>query len=580
MTALFAVAVVALRDRALITDAPAVSPHTLDHLPGRAIRGMLASVCTPTELDLLIAEESVLCGPGLPAVPTPEPDFSLRGHQLAYPAARTIVSVDQGRGSYDLDDARTVQTHDPATKIGPVAGLIVEDVEARQVALPTSTHQRLQRRKGNAPGGPFTETVLEPGTVFEIRFRLADHVSDPEKVLDTLESVLTRPGLQIGSSAHAAYGGDLTLVSFTYAENEPWSDAPTDTAADEPVHLALVTPALVRNTHTGEHDPAALPAAVTANLSRIFGNALGRPVSVTIATGLPPSIGSTRIGGFDRGYRGLRPESWAAAAGSVVTVVVDAPVSADLWDRALSDRIGERIADGFGLLRRTPETLWWNEVGAELHRQPSIDGTPAAVRLRDGTASPTVDHDDADVQVLRTALFRNAAPRAVADLAIWLARHATSIPSNSTLARVNTLLSAPSQNPDAASADLAAVQHWVASYESEGTPDDRPVAVALSHCRIRWDDNTSWTLFDLVSELSEQSYDTSSSILHQTADPRTDRHAGLALAAALSEHSLITSSTADRLRDTEAWIKEHNIELRHAVLVNLLHALRNGKAQS
>ncbi|GAA3130920.1 hypothetical protein GCM10020255_004660 [Rhodococcus baikonurensis] len=60
MTALFAVAVVALRDRALITDAPAVSPHTLDHLPGRAIRGMLASVCTPTELDLLIAEESVL----------------------------------------------------------------------------------------------------------------------------------------------------------------------------------------------------------------------------------------------------------------------------------------------------------------------------------------------------------------------------------------------------------------------------------------------------------------------------------------------------------------------------------------
>ncbi|GAA3130911.1 hypothetical protein GCM10020255_004650 [Rhodococcus baikonurensis] len=240
-------------------------------------------------------------------MPTPEPDFSLRGHQLAYPAARTIVSVDQGRGSYDLDDARTVQTRDPATKIGPVAGLIVEDVEARQVALPTSTHQRLQRRKGNAPGGPFTETVLEPGTVFEIRFRLADHVSDPEKVLDTLESVLTRPGLQIGSSAHAAYGGDLTLVSFTYAENEPWSDAPTDTAADEPVHLALVTPALVRNTHTGEHDPAALPAAVTANLSRIFGNALGRPVSVTIATGLPPSIGSTRIGGFDRGYRGFDP---------------------------------------------------------------------------------------------------------------------------------------------------------------------------------------------------------------------------------------------------------------------------------
>lgn len=581
MTALFAVVVVALRDRALITDAPAVSPHTLDHLPGRAIRGMLASVCSPSELDLLIAKESVLCGPGLPAVRPSEPNASPDEYRLAYPAARTIVSVDEGKGYYDLGDARTVRNHDPATKIGPVTGLIAEDIEARQVAPPTSTHQRLQRRTPGAQGGPFTETVLEPGTVFEIRFRIADHAADPEKVLDTLESVLSRPSLRIGSSANAAYGGDLALVSFTYADNEPWPDAPPDTAADEPVHLALVTPALVRNTHSGEHDPAALPPAVIAGLTRTFGTALGRPVAVAITDGLPPSIAATRIGGFDRGYRGLRPESWAAAAGSVVTVTADTPIAAELWDRALSERIGERTADGFGLLRRTPETVEWNEVGAELHSVPTAEGTsPPGVRLRDGTAAPTVDHHDADVAALRTALFRNAVPAAVSDLAVWLARGATSIPANSTLSRVSALLPAPSWNRDAASTDLAAVQQWIEDYRTDDTPDQRPAATALARCRIHWNIDLSWTLFDFVSEMSAEPYDRSTSIIHRSADPHADLHAGLALPAALSEHSLITSSTADRLLDAESWIEEHNIELRHAVLVSVLHALRSGKAQS
>jgi len=582
VTALFAVVVVALRDRALITDAPAVSPRTLDHLPGRAIRGMLASMCSPAELDLLIATESVSCGPGLPVLEEPEkPEISRRGLTVAYPAARTIVSVDEGKGYYDLGDARTVQNHDPATKIGPVTGLIVEDVEARQVAAPMSTHQRLQRRAPGAPGGPFTETVLEPGTVFEIRFRIADHVADPDQVVDTLESVLSRPGLRIGSSANAAYGGDLTLVSFTYADNEPWSDAPTDTAADEPVHLALVTPALVRNIHTGEHDPAALPLAVITALTRTFATALDRPVAVAITDGLPPSIAATRIGGFDRGYRGLRPESWAAAAGSVVTVTADTPIAAELWDRALSERIGERTADGFGLLRRTPETVEWNEVGAELHSMPTAEGTsPFGVRLRDGTAAPTVNHHDADVAALRTALFRNAVPAAVSDLAVWLARGATLIPANSTLARVSALLPSTSRNRDAASADLAAVQRYIESYRTDDTPDQRPAAIALARCRIDWDIDRSWTLFDFLSEMSAEPYDRSTSIIQRSADPHVDRHARLALPAALSDHSLITSSTADRLRDAESWIEMHNVELRHTVLVNVLHALRNGKAQT
>lgn len=579
MSVTYVVVTVVLKDRALVTDGRAVSPHTLDHLPAPAIRGMLASVCTDAEIDLLIAGEAVLSAPGLPImrIPRTGSDPADTVPVQAYPVPRTTVGLEDDFGFATVADARTVASTS-GVRIFPVSGAMVcspaADVDAQPGSVPTSTHQRLQRSRppGTAPG-PFTETVLEPGTWFEIRLRIADHVDDPGPVVETLEAVLARPTLRIGSGAYSAYGGDLQVKGVEPVTDRPWSQPSRATTAGQPVHLVSVTPALVRDRHTGEYDPAALPDHVAEMLSAAIGSALEQPVRVTTCDPAP-SIGSVRVGGFHRGYKGLRPEHWAAAAGSVVTVTTDVPVPGPVWDQALGQRVGERTVDGFGLLRIDPAPTNWNEKGAPRYSD-SHDET-RVVRLADGTVAPAADHTDPDVRHLRHILFRNGADDAIADLAVLLARRSERIPGNSTLARVRAALPAASWDIDAARHDLAAAHALLGSFTSGDVPDTaRPAAAALTACVIRWDTATTWTLLDVLTELTASDYDPATSILRRTLDPAGDLGAGLTLPAALVKHRLSTGDPAQV--DVAAWIDEQQLPLRHALAANLLHALRTGK---
>lgn len=578
MSVTYVVVTVVLKDRALVTNGRAVSPHTLDHLPAPAIRGMLASVCSDAEIDLLIAGDAVLSAPGLPLMRIPRTgnDPSDTVAAQAYPAPRTTVGIEDDFGFVTLDDARTLDS-DSGMRTSPVSGSMVcspaADVEAQPATVPTSTHQRLQRSRtpGTAPG-PFTETVLEPGTWFEIRLRIADHL-DPGPVVETLEAVLARPNLRIGSGSHGAYGGDLQVKSVHTVTDRPWSQPSRATTAGQPVHLVSVTPALVRDRHTGEYDPAALGDHVTEMLSEAIGSALEAPVRVTVCDPAP-SIGSVRVGGFHRGYKGLRPEHWAAAPGSVVTVTTNMPVPGPVWDHVLGRRIGDRTVDGFGVLRIDPAPTSWNEKGAPRYSD-SHDET-RVVRLADGTVAPAVDPADPDVRHLRHILFRNGADSAIRDLAVFLARRSTRIPGNSTLSRVRAALPSASWDLDSARGDLAAAHALLGSLTSDDVPDEaRPAAAALTACVMDWDTATRWSLFDVLAELTAPGYDPATSILRRTLDRTGDLGAGLTLPAALAKHRLSAGDLPHA--DVAAWIDTQHLQLRHALAVNLLYALRTGK---
>ncbi|AUM20266.1 hypothetical protein [Rhodococcus ruber] len=577
MSVTFVVVTVVLRDRALITDGPAVSPHTLDHLPGSAVRGMLASVCRPDEIELLIADGAVESAPGLPVLSMRAThDAAEMIAAVAYPAPRTTVGIEDDWGGAELADARTIDTG-PTTRLSPVAGLMVSspdpEVAARPAAPSTSTHQRLHR--GDTAPGPFTETVLEPGAGFEIRLRIADHVADPEPIVAALREVLTRPGLRIGSGADGAYGGKLTVLSIATAVDRPWSRPSPATAAGQPVHLVLVTPALVRNPHTGECDPAALARDVEETLSAAASSAVGAQIRVTV-TEPAPSVGSVRVGGFHRGYRGLRPEHWAATAGSVVTVTLDTPLPGQVWDRILSHRIGERTVDGFGLLRIDPHPADWVEEAAPLHHT-----TGPGARLADGSEAPAVDHADPAVRLFRHTLFRHGADTAVPELAIRLARKTVRIPRHSTLSRIRVLVPSLSWDRDGAAGDLAAVHTLLTSYRrEEGASDDtRPAADALTKCRIRWDTETTWSLFEFLHQLTAPDPDPALSILRRTRDP-LDPYGEAMLPDLLAEHSLVTAHRAAREGDAASWIDDHHVSLRHALVATLIHALSTGKEQA
>lgn len=582
MNATFVVVTVELRDRALITDGPAVSPRTLDHLPGPAVRGMLAAACTAEEIEVLIAGGDLWSAPGLPVMSTPAPyDPSRHLPVVAYPTARTsLIASEDGLDS--VVDARTVRTDDPDVRYVSAPTLTVSvpdpdttDVLSQPAIPPTSTHQRLHRSRiaGAAPG-PFTETVLEPGTSFRIRFRIPDHVPDPDVVVDTLVEVLDRPGLRIGSGAHGAYGGDLTVLTSPERSNRPWDVASPDTAAGVPVHLVLVTPAVIRHPHTGEHDPSALPGVLAGSLTDTLSAAAGDRVQVTV-TGPPPSVGAVRVGGFHRGYRGLRPEHWAAAAGSVVTVTTDVPVAGRIWDRAVSERVGERCVDGFGLLRIDSTPTLWEGVAAPVYT--GADRT--AVRLADGAAAPESDFTDPQVHLLRHNIFRTGSEISVADLAMLLARNTLNPPRNHTLSRIREVLRSASWDREAAAADLAAVRTLLSSWASSTEDADlRPAAEAVSGCRISLGGNNSWTLQQWLLDITDLDYDPTTSILRWTADPLTFPAAALSLPSRLGGYSLATATPAqDIAGDVASWIDNHHVELRHALAGTLLHALRTGK---
>lgn len=588
MSVTFVVVTVVLNDRALITDGPAVSPHTLEHLPGPALRGMVAAACTDAERELLIAGEAVLFAPALPLmrIPRTSSDPQDTVATVAYPAPRTTVGIADEYGVVELDDARTLSTNSEMRTF-PVTGAMVcspaADVDARPAAVPTSTHRRLSgSQRPDTVTGMYTQTVLEPGTWFRTRLRLADHIDDPEPVVDTLRAVLARAKppaagqpslLRIGSGASSAYGGDVHIQSVTTVTDRPWDRPSPSTAANQSVHLVTVTPALVRDRRTGEHDPAALGEHVTDMLTEVISAALGTPVRVRIAAPAP-SIGSVLAGGFHRGYRGLRPEHWAAAAGSVVTVTTDVPIPGTVWDRALCRRIGDRTVDGFGVVRIDSAPSHWNEESAPRYRGDHDEHR--VVRLADGTLAPDVDYADPEVRRFQDRLFREGSDGALGDLAVLLARRAERIPSNSTLARLATVLPSTSWDIKAARSDLAAAHALLGSLTSDEVPDKtRPAAAALRACILEWDEATRWTLFDVLDQLTAPGYDPVTSILRRTADQVGNDAAALALPAALVEHSLAHGDQAHQ--DVVTWIDEHQVPLRHALAVTLLHALRTGK---
>ena len=539
----------ALRERALLNpSARGVAPRTSHEIPGAALRGMIASACTQDELSILVANEGVWCAPALPLFqPTNTP-------VLAYPAARsTLVDNTVGARHGTIHDARDLPNLTDVTDWTTPAGPTITDRGTlRPAPTPTTVIDRMRRSDTTdttARSGPFTETVLAPGTEFKATFRIVD-----ERAPDILIEVLNRSTLTVGASSDGAFGGDLVVLGHRVHEH-PWPEPQRNTAEGETLDLVLVTPALVRSSWTGDYDPSAVGDALVESIDRHTAtDGAAHPAR-------PASVAATRVGGFNRMFGGPRPEHWAADAGSVVSITTPIGIDADTWTAILTNRIGDRRADGYGLVRMSTPATRATTMTVPTHRS----GT-AAVRLPDGTpiADDTPVSNTPAVQSLQDRLFRGHATPRITDDARVIARTATSPPSRHTLSRLLAALPSPNPDTDTATAELDTLIRTIASFPDRGVAHS-----SLIRCRLRVDPwalpsgTTTPNTITLARWIADASQPNGTAPL----DPYD-----------LVDVALITDTTAN---DTaQDWIKNHRPLLAHLKVRRLLRALRTSEATS
>jgi hypothetical protein len=380
-----------LRDAALVdAGSDPVAPVTSEVVPGTTVRGLLNRACgaDAEQRRWLIESGKVQAAPAFPVV-------NLRGSEgsrlrPAHPAPLVLAARATDDDSAEIIDPRMAGAGD----IAAVRGLAVQDDgDWYRAVVATCTEQRLRRNRAGtvAEGaGPFAQTVLEPGQRFVCRLRIvADDDAEAEMLAHRVAAAVlptTAAWMTIGGGADNAYGGDVDIALGTPDEGacsdvleslriDPGEDEPPFSEAGDNVDLVLHSPALLRDPTTGALDPDGLAAVVQSLLDEVLGAG-----AATVGTA---SLSRHVLGGFHGLYRGLRPEQWAAAAGSGVGVHLHRDVDPEEWTELLAHRVGERVVDGLGLL-----ALVTRRERAHLMKQPArhdwSDDHGDAVRLPTG----------------------------------------------------------------------------------------------------------------------------------------------------------------------------------------------------
>jgi hypothetical protein len=339
----FVAVTIDVRDQLLLpVDGAAISPTSQQVIAGTRLRGVLAQRAAGVDRALigaLIASGDVAAGTAFPV--TAE---GLEG----YPAPVTAVSSDtaldaegpdpQGR-MWVLDERGELPKH---ARLQRLSGLVVRKVhEWIPVHVDTVTAQRLTRRRagGDQSGlGPMTFTTVAAQQRFRAWFRIAGNPDGRAELAALLAQLLDGQVVALGSGEQNAYGGDPLFQVGSLVDGPPGLPAAALLGQAAEVDIVLRTPALVTDPGTGHYRPDTLADHVEQLL--LGAGMSGRVISA--------SVRQTAVSGATVGYGRMRPQQWAAAAGSVVRVRLDAPV-AD-WSRVATCRVGHRTVDGFGVL--------------------------------------------------------------------------------------------------------------------------------------------------------------------------------------------------------------------------------------
>lgn len=389
-----------------------------------------------------------------------------------------------------------------------------------QPACGSRVHQQRDRSRGRAwkeerdgreeaHGAIFAFEFLEADQDFDGLVQVCgDNGSECDALIDTVKNALTEPVL-LGRSRRGGYGGDakLTWRATRDREVEGQGLVGGDLPVGATFRVLLTSPYVGRDPDSGQLDPAQLEAEVV----RAFAGGV---------SSLRRRWRFELVGGFNRKWRLELPQALACAAGSVVVLKAEAPLSFAELLAVEHAGLGERRVEGFGrvLLLQAPVPRLTLRVPSPAARAAPTGEPPELVRFVEGR------------------LLDATLERAIEQEVARLARTAKSSPSTSLLGRLRTAMRA---EPRVA---LATLQTWMAQDGPHCLK--RPAREQLERCRIGSGERLSvW--------------------LHKLADGQTDQPLVALLrldALALRSHIVSEATAREHWTSRAPWIRARLID--------------------
>jgi CRISPR-associated protein Csx10 len=456
-----------LNSPAIIT-APGGDPNsssTLPYIPGLAVRGAVAKALGDPGADSLKQDEFhelVLGGMvrylnaypivnKLRALPTPV-SFRLR--------------KDRPENKLDIIDLAADDW--PEDELISIPELFLT-IGAAQPALyhpkiNSRIHHQRDREKGrawkdpqgNTHGAIFSFESLEVNQAFAGLILLH---SEKKEELDRLErriKELLGKTLLVGRSRRAGYGGMAAIEWGMVSQNHETEGAGKEglrplkrnIGQGDQFRLLMASPCIVRNSATGQPDPAALEDKIVDRFSNRV--EVIRKVWTFVA-----------IGGFNRKWRLELPQTLAVSAGSVLVLEANQDISLNELQEMEHEGLGERKGEGYGrfLFLDAPQNI-------ALHK---ITDSPTG--LTSNGAAPLLVRD------IESRIVQAQIARMIEEKAAELAKSASlPLPTNSLIGRLRTPLRGAT--PEA----ISTLKLWLTGNESERLK--RPAMDQMERCKI------------------------------------------------------------------------------------------------
>ncbi|NTW15910.1 MAG: hypothetical protein HGA41_00395 [Syntrophaceae bacterium] len=463
------------------------SARTLTYIPGISLRGAIAAKLGDPDRNHSVKQEffDLIFGGkvrylnaypvvnGVRALPTP---VSMRLEKNAPMDSQTAKAQDLAAFDGNNSPDENPSTGWPEAQLVPIiqgyVGIGASDPTLIEPKMNSRIHQQRDRQKGfswKKQGAIFTFESLDAHQAFEGAIQLrAETEEELQQIESRIRGLLHEKTLLFGRSRRAAYGG-MACLTFGPALRDrevtgsgrqglqPWSGT---IFPDNDFRILLTSPCIIRNTVTGQVDPAALGCAFVELFHK------------------KASLVKTRwafefVGGFNRKWRLELPQTLAVSAGSVLVFKANHAFSfADLL-MLEHEGVGERKGEGFGRFVFLDKPL------------PRMD-----LKLYSATFNGTSGNGERPklVRVIEARMVKASFDKKIEEKAMQEVRNAINPPRNSLIGRLRSQL----RGTDYLRA-VETLSVWLGSSENGGLK--RPAMDQLEKCQLQGGETLySWLL--------------------------------------------------------------------------------------
>lgn len=357
------------------------SSTTQPFIPGGVIRGVLAGqllaggiAAESSEFRRLILDGDVRFLHAYPSegsvrsFPTPIPWQTSKGEIRSQDDKEPVMHLDRAAYTGVVQPDSFISWENETLKLDPddiwptaslrraeYAFIESSGSKRRGVRIRTDVriHQQRDRDKGRSwkttlpdgsevpQGGLFAYEFLEPDQTFQGLFQVwGDTTDEADALIALIETRLNGRQIFIGRSRRAGYGGAAT-ISFGPIERQELSDGELqhDTSVGSLFRAQLLSSCIVRDSLTGQLDPASFPEQLREQL--------GGKAVVQVERVL---WDFETVGGFNRKWQLEVPQALAVKAGSVLVLRAKRAIPPTTLRQIEHTGLGERRIEGFGRL--------------------------------------------------------------------------------------------------------------------------------------------------------------------------------------------------------------------------------------